>query len=307
MSPELRERAAAALHDAVHFLAARQDGDGFWYDYALPPGPSREWVTAFVGYALTGGPQTVPSMEAVGRAYAAVAASCRPAGWGYNPAVATDADTTSWAVRWFARGGMPLPLDPVPCLEGYLGAEGGARTFACGPRYGSWTHEHPDVTAVLGLALRETGGDGSMIDRVRRWLLGKRNAEGLWTSFWWTFDAYSHARALEFLDATGGVPVEVTAAARRSLGAPTPPASAMEEANLLMVALAAGSSPDPWISRLLGSRLPDGGWPPSRVLKVPDQKAPRTDDAAFADVHRLMSTAMAVMALGRFLEDGHEA
>jgi len=50
--------------------------------------------------------------------------------------------------------------------------------------------------------------------------------------------------------------------------------------------------------------MPDGAWPPSRVLKVPDQRATPDGDAVFEDVNRLMSTAMAVMALAEYVRKG---
>ena len=303
MNDHVQGAAAASIRRACRFLEENQDGDGFWRDYELPPGPGSEWVTAFVGYALAGTRLSRP--EPVGRALSAMRSCCRPAGWGYNAAVAADADTTSWAVRWFARTNTPLPIEPVSCLEAYLGPEGGARTFACGPRYGSWTIEHADVTGVLGMALKEAGAEASTIERVRGWTLGKRNGDGLWTSFWWTFDDYAGARMLELLEGTGGVPADVAEAARRRLETAEEPLTAMETANLLMMALRVGVRPGALASSLLGRQCPDGGWPPSRVLKVPDQQSAAGDGAAFEDGNRLMSTAMAVMALTDLLGDRH--
>lgn len=305
MNDHLQETATDAVRRACRFLEENQDGDGFWRDYELPPGASSEWVTAFVGYALAG--TRLSRSEPTGRALSAMRSSCRPTGWGYNAAVATDADTTSWAVRWFARTNTPLPIEPVSCLEAYVGPEGGARTFACGPRYGSWTIEHADVTGVLGMALKEAGAAASTIERVRGWTLGRRNNDGLWSSFWWTFDAYAGARMLELLDGTGGVPAEVAEAARRGLETAAEPLTPMETANLLMMALRVGVRPDAWASSLLGRQRADGGWPPSRVLRVPDQKCPTGDGAAFEDGNSLMSTAMSVMALTELLGDGHAA
>lgn len=304
MNEQFQTLTTAAIQSACRFLAAGQEPDGFWRDYALPPGPSSEWVTAFVGYALAG---TGPAhAESINRGLSAVRSSRRPSGWGYNPRVATDADTTSWVVRWFLRTRTALPVEPVPCLEGYVSPEGGARTFVCGPRYGRWTIEHADVTAVLGLAMKEAGAGDSTLGRIRRWALDQRNSDGLWTSFWWSFDAYAAARMLELLAGTGGIPADVAEAARAYLETKTDSSTPMETANLLMMASRVGVSPEAWLSPLLDSQRSGGGWPPSRVLKVPDQKTASGNDEVFEDCNGLMSTAMALMALTDFLGNGHD-
>jgi squalene cyclase len=301
MGDAMHTPALAAIVGACRYLVGRQGRDGFWRDYELPPGASTEWVTAFVGYALLGARSACAHTDSFSRALSALRSSCRPSGWGYNAAVATDADTTAWAVRSFVRAHAELPIEPISCLEAYVGPGGGARTFVCGPRYGRWTIEHVDVTAVLGLAMKEAGASGSALERVRRWTLDQRNGDGLWTSFWWTFDAYATARVLEFLAGTGGIPGDVVEASRCYVEQRRDSATAMETANLLMISSRAGACPDAWISSLLGRQRSDGGWPPSRVLKVPNQKTASEDESAFEDGNGLMSTAMAVMALTEIL------
>jgi len=304
MSDALHQSATAAVVSACRFLVGRQEPDGFWRDYELPPGPSSEWVTAFVVYALLGARFACTQHGSLSRALSALRSSCRPSGWGYNAAVATDADTTSWVVRSFVRAGAALPVEPVSCLAAYVSPEGGARTFVCGPRYGNWTFEHADVTAVLGLAMKEAGAPDSTLQRVRRWTLGHRDGGGLWTSFWWTFGAYATARMLEFLECTGGIPGDVVEASSNYVEGRRDSATAMETANLLMMASRVNASTVALLSSLLGLQSPDGGWPPSRVLKVPDQRGAaggEADAPAFADVNRLMSTAMAVLALTEIL------
>lgn len=99
-----------------------------------------------------------------------------------------------------------LPIDPVSCLQAYIGPGGGAQTFLNQPKYGSWAVEHVDVTPVVGLALAEAGAPAPVIGRLREWILARRNPEGTWNSFWWTFDAYATARNVEFLARSGGIP-----------------------------------------------------------------------------------------------------
>lgn len=298
----MRKHAAVAIQNGSQFLVAAQQPDGFWRDYDLVPGASTAWVTAFVGHALTRARCANPG--SIARGLSALRSSFRPTGWGYNAAVATDADTTSWVVRWFARTNTALPLDPVSCLEAYVSPNGGARTFVCGSRFGRWTMEHADVTAVLGLAMKESGAAEPALARVRRWLLERRNDDGLWTSFWWTFDGYTAARTLEFLAGTGGIPADTVEASRAYLAARPDAPTSMETANLLMIAHRVCACTEARLSSLLDRQQPDGGWPPSRVLKVPDQRATRATETAFEDHNGLMSTAMSVMAITAFLDEG---
>ncbi len=279
----------------AQYLVDRQQPDGYWRDYALLPGAGSDWVTAFVGHALSGA--ACGHAEPIALGLSALEASCRVSGWGYNDKVATDADSSAWATRWYARIGMPMPIDAVDCLAAYLGAEGGARTFASAPRYGRWIQEHADVTAALGLALIESGADAALIARLRQWALSHRNRDGLWTSFWWSFDGYAAALMLEFLAASGGIPRDVIEAAQRELRSMGEAATAMERASLLLMALRAGAPHAALLKRLLQAQRGDGGWPPSRCLKVPDQQAASASEPLFEDGAGLMSTALSLMAL----------
>ena len=294
----MQELITSAIERACRFLRAAQEPDGFWRDYALPPGPSSEWVTAVVGNALARVGYPFSQNECLTRALSAMRSSCRKSGWGYSAAVATDADTTSWGVRLFLRTNTALPIQPVACLKAYLSSEGGARTFVCDPRYGRWTDPHADVTAVLGLALKEAGVQNVELQAMRTWALDQRNERGLWTAFWWTFDAYPTARMLEFLAATGGVPSDVVDASRRYLETKTDATTPMEIANLLIMASRVRVSAEAWISSLLARQRGIGSWPPSRVLKVPDQRKGSDEHGeAFEDMNGFMSTAMALIAL----------
>jgi hypothetical protein len=284
-----------AITRGAQYLVDRQQPDGYWRDYCLPPGASTDWVTAYVGYALSG--SACGHGEPIALGLSALDSSCRVSGWGYNTRVATDADSSAWATRWYARIGMPMPIDAVECLSSYLGDEGGARTFASTPRYGRWIQEHADVTAALGLALIESGADTALIARLRQWTLSHRNRDGLWTSFWWSFDGYAAALMLEFLAASGGIPRDVLDATQRYLRARSEPATAMEAASLLLLALRIGVPHERRLKLLLMQQRSDGSWPPSRCLKVPDQQLASDSEPLFEDGDGLMSTASSLSAL----------
>ena len=296
MLPEVAE----AIRRGSGYLVSKQDPDGFWRDFALLPGASSTWVTACVAYSLVEQSPPGAQAQALASAAEAVQAVHGPAGWGYNQKVAPDADTTAWVIRWFRKAGAALPIDPVSCLQVYLGTNGGARTFLNQPRYGRWAVEHVDVTPVVGLALVEAGAPTLLLGRLREWILAKRNSDGVWNSFWWTFDAYATARNVEFLVRSGGIPEAVREDVQRFLRIHRSPESAMEGAHLLLahalVETGAGEATR-LVQTLLEWQLDQGGWPSSRVLKIPDQRADDSGEAVFADVQGLMSTAMVVMAL----------
>lgn len=302
---------AQAIDRAASFLLAHQDDDGYWRDYALLPGASTQWITAVVGDTLGRLPSTPLRRAAVERALDALRAGCRPAGWGYNERVAPDADSTAWAVRCFARAGSVPPIEPCAALRTYLSVDGGARTFTRSPRYGRWTEEHADVTAVLGLALREADAEEETVAFVRRWALAHRDRAGLWRSFWWSYDAYVVAHQLELLAATGGVPSDVAAAAARWLEGHAPAITAMEAAHLLASAIRCGAPRLRWYAAVLAGQQGDGGWQASPVLRVPAQRgAPGAaidagELGVFADERRVMSTAMSIAALFAAVRGSH--
>ncbi len=272
---------AAELDAAVAFLVDRQDADGLWRDYVLPPGASDAWTTSYVGLVLSRCAAAAPAVE---RARLAVAALRRPDGWGYNAATASDADTTSFALRFV--GG------PAALLERFLDGDCGAHTFA-GDQFGSWSWAHADVTATVGLALADPR-------RARPAVLAARMPGGVWQSFWWTTPAYATARSLELLAATGGLPVEVASDAHAWLNALCAPATGFEAALRLEIADRLDEQPDAHRARLLALQRADGGWDPSPALLTPAQ-ADGTPGLPHADVNRLLTTATAAAAL---IEEG---
>jgi hypothetical protein len=298
-----------AIAGGEGFLLNHHDADGFWRDYALPPGPSEAWTTAYVGWVLANAPTSVRSVNALRSAADALHTIRRSTGWGYNRTTATDADSTAWTWRFLASLDDLRGVAAAPSLHPYLSKDGGARTFLHIERFGTWALHHADVTPVVGLALIEIGSEHLIVDRVRRASLESRRADGIWTSFWWSTDAYATARNLEFLAASGGLPREVSRAARDWLLSLTRPSSPSEAAHHLMIATTLGICREaicmPIVEMLLDSQLDDCGWGPSSVLRVPNQwKEKAQQDPVYEDTRRLMSTAMAIQALKAWLLAG---
>jgi hypothetical protein len=217
-------------------------------------------------------------------------------GWGYNSLTAIDADSTAWVLRFMARIQHPCVRDATRYLSPFIGQGGGVRTFQT-ERFGTWAQPHADVTPVAGLALLEGGADPDVIQQLRTWSLANQSPEGHWRSFWWSTHAYATARNLEFLAASGGLADNAINSARRWLAGQSPARSSFEAAQHLIIARLLKAPSDQLAANLSSLQMPDGGWPPSTVLLVPDQMNADALPFVHADSKRLMSTAMALHAL----------
>ncbi|WP_157172715.1 hypothetical protein [Nocardia exalbida] len=303
MDSDVTEMIAAACE----FLVSHQDADGYWRDYELPPGRSESWITGCVGVALNSAENLlVPDPRrtlALDRAVAALRDSQRPGGWGYNRSVSCDADTTSWVVRLMATRDIGYPLT-ADVFTDYITPVGAVRTFPS-PVFGSWAEEHDEVAPMAGLALLALG-DTLTIENIRAHTVRRHLDNGKWDSFWWRSDAYVAAHNLTFLALSGGIPRGIAEAERERLSEAVGPADGcldpgcepsfdIAQRLITAVRLEASGYVALLCQALLAARLPDGGWPASMGLLVPGQRTPTTE--MFADDRRLLSTAMAVLAL----------
>ncbi|HEY3340756.1 MAG TPA: hypothetical protein VGK81_02010, partial [Anaerolineae bacterium] len=104
----LQETLAAGLA----YILSMQAVDGSWTEWALPPGSSSAWTTAYVGYKLHSLPPDL-MMQAAPRLAPAAGWQCDHAfsggAWGYNALVGPDADSTSCAILFLASAGRPVP------------------------------------------------------------------------------------------------------------------------------------------------------------------------------------------------------
>jgi hypothetical protein len=299
----LRQRALRSLAAGERFLLARQCDDGLWRDYdALAPGPSEAWVSAVVACSLS-----MPPFSAAGRpAIAAVADALHglrtPQGWGYNRHTTADADTTAWVWRLLGRIDDFRGCPALDDLGRRITADGTACTYT-GADYGEWAGAHEDVTPIVGLALLAVGAPPALTAHVRRAVLRSLEQHGTWHAYWWTSDAYAVAANVEFLQRGGGVPASVAARARDWLDAAPPAATAFDLAQRASLsALAIPSFADRLCGALVAGQARDGGWQASPTLRVPQQRPLRgAAIEAYADERRLMSTAMAVAAIKRWL------
>jgi hypothetical protein len=295
----------AAVRAAEAFLMAAQDSDGFWRDYSLPPGPSTGWSSACIAWSLVNSSLSAELRRAVERSRVAIHSHRLSGGWGYNFEGEPDADTTAWVLRLMAKLSDPCARDAARYLEPFLSESGGVRTFSTPKRFGTWAHEHIDVTPTVGLALVENASGEALIARLRAWCLAKQRPDGGWDTFWWSTDSYAVARNLEFLNSSGGIPANVVEGCWRWLFAQGVMRSSFEGAHLLLSAIFIGAMEEAnclrLVSDLLASQLSDGSWPASPVLQVPHQWDDEAEILLYDDCKRLMSTAMVLRSLSSWL------
>lgn len=311
MASDRAEEVLGAASSSVAFLLSQQSRDGCWRDWSLPPGPSDQWATAYIGFRLAAAPEPIASATAAARASAAawlVGHEFPGGGWGYNDAVGPDADSTAWALLFLAREPAPLPRSSYEFLAGFQQADGGFSTYPGDAGLGSWCTPQVDVTAVAARALlgRAGGEDGEWsrtshpigrvaVERALRYLVGHRGQDGIWESFWWASPLYATAAVLSLMrDARtpsartpdAGTCDAGTRHARTTVDAQmvgdslgkVSPANSFEQALLLECFVQAGMASAARVpaamealEALFDAQLTDGSWPCAPVLRLADR------------------------------------
>lgn len=270
---------------AIAFLVARQDRDGAWRDFALTPGASDAWTTAYVGLALVAAARahlTVPP-HAIASACGFLNTARRPgAGWGYNLRCPADADSTALACLMLAAAGHPPQPGDYAALARFQCSDGGFATYRFAGAAHRWCQPHAEVTATALRALGALLPPGH--DRMRRghgWL----DEAGLVpASYWWASRAYLD---LELVRLGRAVP---------PTGAPTG-GGCFELALRLEAAARSGGPTTALYDALATQQLPDGSWPVVPMLRVPDPHRASAPERVFGDQRAIFTTATVLSAL----------
>lgn len=294
-------RTAAAIAGALAYLARTQDADGAWSDWTLPPGPSRTWTTAYVGWRLsTLRPASLPAPDLDRAAAWLAGAACADGGWGYASATGPDADTTALATTFLRRRGIASPHG-VARLLAHHQLDGGFATYTRAWNHGAWTNSHLEVTATAVLALSaEPGVPPEALHSARRFLRRGRGPDGLWPSYWWTTPLYATEMALACLEPD---PDQLRAGTAAAVGAcETTSGFVLALQVLCLMHLRADELVPARCAALSGLQLPDGSFPSAPVLRLTHRHVAHPWSAAdagptFADEARTFSTATAVAAL----------
>lgn len=310
------ERLQESISRAGAFLCTSRHQSGWWRDYPdAAIGPSDEWVTAYVGLALS----TVPGVEAKAaarEAWSQLERNQRPeGGWGWGLHTAADADTTIWATLLArALGARDEPIrDAIAFLQRHRHPSGGFSTYEAsyfkafhrggagvGETLDEWFEPHACVTAAA-LSIEE------FRSTALAYLKGVYDSEGrLPPSYWWRDASFATALAAHhFANSTDKWAAEVRARAltstRRFLDvvASRPQLTPFVASHHLDILLAARPEPEPLaeqlINYLLRTQNGDGSWPASAVLLPNGRRFDRT----VLDVERNHTTATVLRSLGR--------
>ena len=260
-----RDGPATGARRAVHCLVEALDGD-HWSDFALPTGPSDSWVTAYVLTQVGGSsaldPRTAPTLDRV-RGWLALRQRS-DGGWAYSSDVASDADSTSWALRALdLHPGVDVRRAAIFMRRCQLD-DGGIATYPDGYELGgAWARPSVDVTAA---ALLAPPHGGIRRKAALRWLASEGRVAGLWPSYWWVSPLYATALVLQ---ATRGVwwhpPMAVTDALEAYR-----PLDPFETALLLICALRIGDRDraEALGRSLMDAQLANGSWAASAHLRL---------------------------------------
>lgn len=314
-----------ALERSVTFLLSKASEGHRWADFETLAGPSDEWVSAYVGYALAE-TDCVEGRAAAERAWGELRRCRTPGqGWGYHSLVPTDADSTLWALRL----GAALNELEGEHVEGALrflaqhqDRAGAFTTFAKdGPireftglfgdvSFTGWCGVHPCVTAIAAGMPHLPGATAA-----REWLRASQSVDGSWAAYWWVDPEYTTAFAVEALALDG----DAKRAERAAFWACGRAGSPFARAWQVRILLAAPPNPSTstalgeTLSWLLANQARDGSWPASAHLRIPPPHV--IDPASWPDwvedgrgggsvnddPRRLFTTATVMAALQRAL------
>jgi hypothetical protein len=299
----------AATDKAVGFLAGAVGQDDLWRDFSMP-GASDEWVTAFVGWALTGVAHERAGWVAQRGLEALLLRQREDGGWGYNRLCASDADSTAWAVKFLQVSNFAGPAREraEAFLLGHRLPDGGFATYSAEAqlRYGDKPWDGPGEGWRSSHLCVAANAAGALPGRLTALLRDGQSPDGSWRAYWWRTDALATALAVQALAAeTSGAE-----ACRRALEwahRQSPLARSAFDRGWLAQILICGDANDRDCARhiltgLAQEQSADGGWDAGAELLLPHPSRPDREESLipFLDVRRLFTTASVLAAAVSF-------
>ncbi|MEJ2652617.1 MAG: terpene cyclase/mutase family protein [Gammaproteobacteria bacterium] len=301
----LLEDIESAVYRGLGFILAQQDTEGSWTDWELPPGASSEWTTAYIGFRLSGlhTPFRQRISEPLDRAACWLLAHRFPnGGWGYNPTVESDADSTALAMIFLTSTHHEPPDDAYDYLRRFQQQDGGFSTFLQDGLMGSWGRSHAEITPVALLALQTHRGGlpDEILTRGLNWIHRMRRANGTWNSFWWSTPLPATEANLALLAALE-CPADMPPILQDR-----EPDDNLQTAYLLSITAYAESDQRMYdLARfLINAQGQDGSWQSGPALRIPQRNCERPrgqllSGPSFADPMRLFTTATVISALSK--------
>jgi hypothetical protein len=309
MSCERIESLERVMGSSLEYILSRQRRDGSWGDWALPPGESSIWTTAFVGCRLRSLPVEQRERAWVSTGLAATWLEERifsDGGWGYNEEVGSDADSTALAILFLASQGESVSEDSYECLLSFQGADGGFATYRRSMDLGSWGVSHTDVTPTAVLAMMtKYDVESTAVDRGLQFVLNHKTA-GVWQPFWWTSFLYSTEVSLSLLKEVG-LHIDLRWTRETLLKATAQHAfesALLVSSLLLMPDVSLDQEIWPLVAALIEDQASDGSWRSGPMLRVTRRDCleawkPGDPDRLFSDQNHLFTTATVLDALSK--------
>jgi uncharacterized protein YfaS (alpha-2-macroglobulin family) len=274
ISSDRKRAVEQAIAYGLEYILDRQSKSGSWTEWALPPGKSAPWTTAYIGYRLRLLPPCL-SARAVAASHAAAAwlleAEFPGGGWGYNEAVEVDADSTAYGILFLSSADHAIPESSYQRLKQFQRSDGGFSTYIGDESTDSWAVSHPDVSSIATLALlTKYARTNEAVDRGAEYVLAECTPSGLWNSFWWESPLYSTEACLSLVrEANARIDMAKTGESLLRIE----PGNAFEAALLVSSLLSTcpdGTPPDvlALVDSLLQEQRSDGTWTSEPILRV---------------------------------------
>lgn len=196
-----------AISKSLDFILTHKNENGAWEDFITHIGKSTSWVTGYILYTIK---EFITSKKNFEDTKSYLLNVFENNGWGYNPTVPPDADSTSFVVlgldgivNWKnnMREKIILFLKNHKVNGGYSTYNNHSGVFKTmnlplGFPIHGWTQAHNEVTASVMMALQKLDAKPNGCPKE---LLSPQDNRGMWNSYWWTSDLVATEISLEYL------------------------------------------------------------------------------------------------------------
>ncbi len=210
------------IYNAVIFFKQAMRTTGFWSDFDEVVGGGRDWISAYVGYALQCS-GVIDSQDLQQAAHLLLLDRYPSGAWGYCPGLQVDADSTSWATLFLQKSQIEWDRQKtVNILLGHQDQSTGGIPTYFGPQYGiaeyigkapqddfsGWCSGHVCVTAAAAQALIACGFDRHhpSMEKLVCFIHATQQPEGYWNAYWFHSKTYATAQCVRALLQVGETP-----------------------------------------------------------------------------------------------------